>query len=428
MLDDLPVAARHLILANEQRFAVEHADPPVEIGRHELLREQQVGVLEQLVGQRLQRLEIVDLVHAARERAVGDLHHHRPTQALLGLGEVLVLRQHDGRRDGNAMGVHQFVEIDLVGAADHRLRIVDDRHPLLQRTAREAIGVIVDRGRGADEQAVEFGEFGELALGQQFNVDRIALGELLEIADRLDRGRRQRLFGVVQHGERIFGDGASARIAPVALGVLVQRAAKEFRLLGAELGERPRAQAVDLPALSRRDGHLDRRAAIPIEQQPAERLEARILGEAETEQQIEGRHLVGVGAARGEIERLLQVGQGVFVELVLAQFEHRLDGRNDAVPARLGQQRGVIALGLVIVGARQVDDLGAPAGREEFRPRQIVAGGDDLVRRIGVGKVAQMIDEYDPPVHSAPAGAASRRNAGSRSEAIMWTIGSLAER
>jgi hypothetical protein len=68
------------------------------------------------------------------------------------------------------------------------------------------------------------------------------------------------------------------------------------------------------------------------------------------------------------------------------------------------------------------------AGREEFRPRQVVAGGDDLVRRVGVGKVAQMIDEYDPPVHGAPAGAASRRNAGSRSEAIMGTIGSLAER
>ena len=74
------MAARHLILADEQRLAVEHADAPVEIGRHEFLREQQVGVLEQLVGQRLQRGEIVDLVHAARERAVGDLHHHRPAE------------------------------------------------------------------------------------------------------------------------------------------------------------------------------------------------------------------------------------------------------------------------------------------------------------------------------------------------------------
>ena len=122
---------------------------------------------------------------------------------------------------------------------------------------------------------------------------------------------------------------------------------------------------------------------------------------------------------RGEIERLLQVGQRVFVELVLAQFEHRLDGRDDAVAARFGEQRGVIALGLIIVGARQVDDLGAPAGREQFRPREIVAGGDDLVRRFGVGKIAHMIDENDPAGHGVPAEAASRRDAGSRSEAII---------
>ena len=49
VLDDLPVAARHLILAHEQRLAVEHSDPPVELGRHELLGQQEVGVLEQFI-------------------------------------------------------------------------------------------------------------------------------------------------------------------------------------------------------------------------------------------------------------------------------------------------------------------------------------------------------------------------------------------
>jgi len=45
VLDDLPVAARHAVLAHEQRLGG-HADPP-EFGRQqECLRQQQVGLLE----------------------------------------------------------------------------------------------------------------------------------------------------------------------------------------------------------------------------------------------------------------------------------------------------------------------------------------------------------------------------------------------
>jgi hypothetical protein len=50
VLDDLPVAARHAVLAHEQRLARQHADARVELGRQELLREQEVDLLEQLVG------------------------------------------------------------------------------------------------------------------------------------------------------------------------------------------------------------------------------------------------------------------------------------------------------------------------------------------------------------------------------------------
>ena len=56
MLDDLPMAARHAVLADEQRLAGEHADPPVELGRQEFLRQQEVGLLEQLVGDALELL------------------------------------------------------------------------------------------------------------------------------------------------------------------------------------------------------------------------------------------------------------------------------------------------------------------------------------------------------------------------------------
>ena len=193
----------------------------------------------------------------------------------------------------------------------------------------------------------------------------------------------------------------------------MQREAEEFGLLRAELGERPGAQTLDLPAFARRDRHLERRAAIPVEQQSAERLETRILAEAEAEQQVEGRRLVGVGAVGGGGDRLLQVGQRLFVKLAFAQLEHGLDVGDDAVAARFGEQRGVITVRLVVVGARQIDDLRPRVRREQLRPREIVAGGDDLVRRIGVGKIAQMVDENHPAVHGAPEGAASRRHAGS---------------
>jgi hypothetical protein len=66
VLDDLPVAARHAVLAHEQGLAREHADPPVELGRQEFLRQQQVGLLEQLVGDALE----LDLMDVARERTL----------------------------------------------------------------------------------------------------------------------------------------------------------------------------------------------------------------------------------------------------------------------------------------------------------------------------------------------------------------------
>ena len=69
--------------------------------------------------------------------------------------------------------------------------------------------------------------------------------------------------------------------------------------------------------------------------------------------------------------------------------------------ARFGKQGGVIALGLVVIGARQIDDLRAPEPSEKLRTRQIVAGRNDLVRRIRVGKVARLIDEDHPTVHDA---------------------------
>lgn len=48
VLDDLPVASRHLVLADEERTAVKNADSPVEFGGHEFLRNAEIGVFQEL--------------------------------------------------------------------------------------------------------------------------------------------------------------------------------------------------------------------------------------------------------------------------------------------------------------------------------------------------------------------------------------------
>ena len=42
MLEDLPVLLDHVVLAGEQQLAVEDADAPVVVGRHELLGDDQL--------------------------------------------------------------------------------------------------------------------------------------------------------------------------------------------------------------------------------------------------------------------------------------------------------------------------------------------------------------------------------------------------
>src|SRR5580704_1091501 len=66
----LPMAARHTVLADEQWLAGQHPDPPIEIGRQEFLRQEKVGLFEQLLADALERCRRFDLVYAAGKRAV----------------------------------------------------------------------------------------------------------------------------------------------------------------------------------------------------------------------------------------------------------------------------------------------------------------------------------------------------------------------
>ena len=295
----------------------------------------------------------------------------------------------------------QLHQEHLVGAADHRDRVVDDRHALLPGAAGEAVGVVVDRGGLADEQAVVFGELGELALGHRLDVDRELLGDARHVLDRGRRRRRHLLVGIVQHREVVFRDRARLGVAPFALGVTVQRLAQEARLAVGEAGDVARPDALDRQPGAGLDIDLERRAAEPVEQQPPELLEALVAGDAEADQELELALGLVVGAARAAIELVLELRQRVLVELGLAQLQHGLDRRHHPVAARLRQQRGVVALGLVGVGARQVDQL-RPAHVEQARTGEILARRDHLVRGLSVGKVFGLVDQNDPAGHEGP--------------------------
>jgi hypothetical protein len=68
----------------------------------------------------------------------------------------------------------------------------------------------------------------------------------------------------------------------------------------------------------------------------------------------------------------------MLVELALRQVDHGLDRRYDAMAARGGQQRRVVAPALVGIAVGKVDDLG-PLAAEQGRVGEIVAIGNDLV-------------------------------------------------
>ena len=339
-----------------------------------------------------------DPVHAAGERAVGDLHHQRQAELVHRLRQVGEVGEQHRLRHRHLVGAEQLHQEHLVGAADHRDRVVDDRHALLPGAARETVGVVVDRGGLADEQAVVFGKLGELAPRDRLDVDRELLGDAREVLDRGDRGGRHLLVGIVQHREVVFGDRARLGVAPLALGVLVQRLAEERRLAVGEPGEVARPDAVDREPRARLDRDLERRAAEPVEQQAPERLEARVARDAEADQQLELAFGLEVGPAGAAVELVLELGQRVLVELGLAQLQHGLDRRHHPVAARFRQQRGVVALRLVGIGARQIDEL-RPAGVEQLGTGEVLARRDHLVRGVGVGQVLGLVDQNDPAGH-----------------------------
>src|SRR5215472_13428731 len=116
----------------------------------------------------------------------------------------------------------------------------------------------------------------------------------------------------------------------------MQGLADEFGFAIGKPCYRARPDAVDRqPFAAGLDNHFERRTTEPIEQQPAERLEALVAGDAEADQELELALALKVGAPGAAVQLLFEIGKRVLVELLLAQFEHSLNGGHNAMAARL---------------------------------------------------------------------------------------------
>src|ERR1700724_3581755 len=115
----------------------------------------------------------------------------------------------------------------------------------------------------------------------------------------------------MQYREVILGDAAPLGIAPLPLGVLVQALAEEARLAVREPRYGARTDAVDREALAGLHRDLERRAAEPVEQQAAKRLEARVVGNAEAHQEPELALRLVVGLAGAAVKLLFEFRQRV---------------------------------------------------------------------------------------------------------------------
>src|SRR5262245_41673882 len=100
----------------------------------------------------------------------------------------------------------------------------------------------------------------------------------------------------------------------------MQALAQEEGLAVGEPRDVARADAVDGEPLAGLDDHLERGTAEPVEQQPPERLEARVAGDAEADEQLELVLGLEIGAPRTAVEFGLELGERVLVELRFAQL------------------------------------------------------------------------------------------------------------
>ncbi|MNL06436.1 hypothetical protein D3C87_1270710 [compost metagenome] len=249
---DLPVPFGHEVLAGKDRLAIEYADAPVVFGVEELLCQQQHRVFEQLGGGFKQRLLALDLDHAPGETTVGDFQYQRKPKAFAHPFEIFrsLLVENFGGGHAQVMALEQVGQVDLVGAAQNRRRIIHHHQPFALGFLGETVGVVIDAGGFADQQAIVFGNPRVILALDQFDIDAQRPADPDEIIQRLGIGRRQGFLRIVQDGQVVTGQSAGSRHAPDLATEVVEGMGELIFLIFAQLMQRTRLYAFDVPAVS----------------------------------------------------------------------------------------------------------------------------------------------------------------------------------
>ena len=289
-------------------------------------------------------------------------------------------------------------------------RIVDDDHVLLLRLVGEAVGVVVERGRLADEEAVVFGELGVVVLADRVDFDAELGAGVDEALQRALVRRRHRIVDVGQHREIEAELAALARLAPELLGELVERLRERVFLRIGQRVQAGRLDRADLPDALALELDAQDRARKRLEHLARDVLEALRRGLAEVEQHAEiGRVAAAVGQEL--LQLLVEIVDVEAVQRAAAQIVDRAHRRNHLVPARLGQQRNVVAGAEILVAAAEVDDLRALVVGAD-RLLEVILRGDDVVGRVVRTPVRGFLDDDDEATHA-------RRSAGDGSVAAV---------
>lgn len=102
-------------------------------------------------------------------------------------------------RRGDAPCLQQCMQIDLVGAAQDRLWIVDDHQSLVFGTACHAPGVMIQPGGFANEEPIEGGQPPLVAAGDQADVEAAFAAGANELLERATIAGRQAFLWIDQH-------------------------------------------------------------------------------------------------------------------------------------------------------------------------------------------------------------------------------------
>ena len=345
------MALGHVVFAGVERLAVQNAHAPVEFRRREFLGNQQVAVLEHFIENLLQFFFISRLLHAHRKARIGRLDHHgesyflRERVAVFGVGD-------NGLRRMNLGGLHEFLQVHLIGTAQNAVRVVNHRNALRLRTARETVSIMVHVRGFADEYGVEFTYARVILLGYHLHTESRFFGSLDKVLNRLRIARRLYFVGVRKNTQVVqvifFFTGGVASLFKIFLRKFIN----EFHVRFGNFIDANRANALDKPFLLEYEFCTQQRC---LEQT------VKFLRKL----QVLWAHVLT------EVNRKYEFGTGEFVQTLLDQVvdfignvlddrrglevAHVLDAWNYLVSASFGQQRHVVAFALVVVIAAKVE-------------------------------------------------------------------------